>query len=454
MTDTVAARALPDDVLEGILGRLPARSLAASRRVCKAWRDLVDDRRLLLRHLLPHSVRGLFVSNYIYYYYRQHFLARPAPAAEEGGPRIDGEFSFIVREEPFVSHHILDHCNGLVLSSGEHLGGSRMYVCNPTTRRWARLPPAPHYNHRRPKHRTFLVFDPAVSPAQWEVLMAPPEPHKETAKADMEPEKRTMEWPPATWRWSALSSTAMEWEEKVFVREGEAAGTVADLLMKHSLDDQFLPRWRYGAYCQGALYVHCRGEYVSRLCLSTNRYRVIKSPIDLTECQEGAVSSIGRSGNGVCFAALDNMTRLRVWTLNESGDETEWLLKHDSVVMTKCERQRRCDGPWTIDATRDYDRQSKDDEQVSQEDNRDWNSDDDANILDDTADENDWVRTDVDFLLGFHPYKEVIFLGDLGDSAFAYHLNSTKVQYLGELNPGYNHGLFDSFVYTPCLIGV
>nr|TKW02251.1 hypothetical protein SEVIR_8G234000v2 [Setaria viridis] len=170
----------------------------------------------------------------------------------------------------------------------------------------------------------------------------------------------------------------------------------------------------------------------------------------LAECQEGAMSSIGRSGNGVCFAALNNMTQLRVWTLNESGDEPEWLLKHDSVVITKYEK-RRCDGPWTIDATRDYYDSETEDDEVSQEDNRDWNSDGDDNIID-TADENDCFRTSVSFL-GFHPYKEVIFLRDVGNSAVAYHLNSTKVHYLGELNPGcYNHGLFDSFVYTPCLM--
>jgi hypothetical protein len=51
-TDTVAAPALPDDVLEDILCRLPARSLAGSQCVCKAWRDVVGERRLLLRLLL------------------------------------------------------------------------------------------------------------------------------------------------------------------------------------------------------------------------------------------------------------------------------------------------------------------------------------------------------------------------------------------------------------------
>ena len=72
-----AAMALPNDLLADVLGRLPARSLAASRRVCKAWRDLVDEQRLLLRlgRLLPHSLRGLFI-NY-QDYKRPHFFARP-----------------------------------------------------------------------------------------------------------------------------------------------------------------------------------------------------------------------------------------------------------------------------------------------------------------------------------------------------------------------------------------
>ena len=64
-----------------------------------------------------------------------------------------------------------------------------------------------------------------------------------------------------------------------------------------------------------------------RLSLSTNKYQVIKLPIDLAECQQGAKSFIGRSGNGVCFGALDDMARLRVWMLDESdGNKIQWVL--------------------------------------------------------------------------------------------------------------------------------
>jgi hypothetical protein len=40
-----------------------------------------------------------------------------------------------------------------------------------------------------------------------------------------------MEWPPSEWAtWHEFSSSTRRWEEKVFVREGEAAGTAGELL--------------------------------------------------------------------------------------------------------------------------------------------------------------------------------------------------------------------------------
>jgi hypothetical protein len=67
------------------------------------------------------------------------------------------------------------------------------------------------------------------------------------------------------------------------------------------------------------------------------------------------MSSVGKSGNRVCFAALGKMSQqLRVWTLTESGDETEWLLKHHTVVSHPNYEHIRCaDEPWATDAAND-----------------------------------------------------------------------------------------------------
>ncbi|KAL6654598.1 hypothetical protein ACP70R_008063 [Stipagrostis hirtigluma subsp. patula] len=328
-----AVAALPDDVLAAILGGLPARSLATSRCVCKPWRDLVDGRRLLLPDLLPHAVRGLFV-NYIDHF-RPHFFARPTSPSWPCSPNIDGEFAIIERENPHPWFSVLDHCNGLVLLSGDHFGDSAMHVCNPTTRRWARLPP--RSDHRHWARRAALVVDLAASP-HWEVLLQPIEPDKERERQRRPDEDelpdgrlfseddgvgwRLMEWPPQPWIWHVLSSRTMRWEERVFAREGEAAGTVTDLLLQE-VPEFYEPRWRYAAYWQGALYLHCRGEYVSRLSLSDDKYQVIKSPIHIAECKGGVRSFVGRSEYGVYFAALDDMANLRVWILNESPERTD-----------------------------------------------------------------------------------------------------------------------------------
>lgn len=249
---------LPEDLLVAILGRLPSRSLMASRCVCKAWRDLVDGDRRLRRLLLPHYVRGLFI-NY-QDYGRPHFFARPPASAAD--PRISGEFDFVPRKKRYGYYsswyEVLDHCNGLVLFL--ETSGDLTYVCNPTTRRWTRLPPPPPCSGETGwwGRRVFLVFDPAVSP-HYKVLLAPMEPTSEKSGVD-----RLMEWPPSPWTWQEFSSETGRWETKVFVREGEAAGTVGDLLFASLEYNGVQPRWRYAAYWQEEIYMHCHGEYVSR----------------------------------------------------------------------------------------------------------------------------------------------------------------------------------------------
>ena len=89
--------------------------------------------------------------------------------------------------------------------------------------------------------------------------------------------------------------------------------------------------------------------------------------------------------------------------------------------------------------------------------NLDWDSDDDniVNIEDSSC---QYSHTYVSFL-GFHPYKEVVFLALASYKrpvAVAFHLNSSKFQYLGRLHPrdySCDDYIQGPFIYTPCMIG-
>uniref|UniRef100_K3ZNU5 F-box domain-containing protein n=1 Tax=Setaria italica TaxID=4555 RepID=K3ZNU5_SETIT len=160
-THAAMARALPDDLLADVLARLPLRSLAVSQCICKAWRALTDEHRLLL----PRWVRSLF----IHYgdYRRPHFFARPA-ASPEDGPRID--------RKSFVS----SRDGGAVQRHG---GDARVQPHHAAVGAPAAVP-----------NRAFLVFDPAAL-LDYKVLLEPLEP-----KEDGVEEKdacRSTEWPPS-----------------------------------------------------------------------------------------------------------------------------------------------------------------------------------------------------------------------------------------------------------------
>ncbi|KAM0841773.1 hypothetical protein ACQ4PT_058796 [Festuca glaucescens] len=120
---------LPEDVLVEVLRRLPPHSIAASRWVCKAWRDAVDAR--LRSHLLSHSI----------------------------GPAIWGGLDFL----PCKGVKVTDHCNGLMLCR-DWIHRGHQYVVNPATQRWARLPERPPLSMLEFGQTACLVFDHAVSP--------------------------------------------------------------------------------------------------------------------------------------------------------------------------------------------------------------------------------------------------------------------------------------------------
>ncbi|KAL6907658.1 hypothetical protein ACP4OV_002697 [Aristida adscensionis] len=527
--ETSPAPPLPDDVLAAILGRLPPRALAASRRVCRAWRAAVDARGLLLRHALPRAVRGVFV-NFIDYR-RPRFFARPSP---EDAPAVDGGLGFLPRHPCGTLWPVRDHCNGLLLYGTERA----LFVANPATRRWQRLPP----RDDGAGHVSYLAFDPAASP-HYEVVLIPHVPEKPTrpdprgapqihprerkkkkkearralprrkgddpvtafnlsslfsslddtedwwarsveedeegqegylptitapppaSSPEPEPEPedpcRFLEWPPSPWTVPVFSSSAGRWEERSFVREGDAVGiTVEDARADSLRPVDWGPRWRYGVYWQGAFYVHCRGAFVMRLSLTDGKYQVIRPPIDIEEGKH-VRPCLGRSEKGVYFATIQDRWQclLRVWILSESCGHMVWVLKHHIDLeptalwaAVRLNYHHQIDGPWRLDGDSD---DEADNRGMLPKENLEWDSDND-NVVDDEEDSGE-DRYDQIYFLGFHPCKEVVFL-KLAFTGIAFHLNTSKVQYLGRLRPKdyyytYSAGVYESFIYTPCLIG-
>lgn len=235
-------RELPDDLVADVLRCLPPRSVAVSRCVCRAWRDLVDARRLLRADLLPRSVGGIFI-NYCTLY-SPEFFARPTM-----GPSISGDFEFI----PGFSK-VMDHCNGLVLC--RETSGSHDYVANPATRHWAQLPLPPEQDSemRKKSFRRIkcLVYDPTVSP-HYDVFLIHSLYKDYKHKSALEPGQMMMqcEGPVSSdpLQVYVYSSRTGRWEERWFAPEGRVVET--------TIADKKL-------YWRGALYLLSENGFVLR----------------------------------------------------------------------------------------------------------------------------------------------------------------------------------------------
>ncbi|KAK1645373.1 hypothetical protein QYE76_063178 [Lolium multiflorum] len=159
------AQLLPEDVLADVLSRVPPRSLAACRCVCKPLRSVIDGRQLLRTDLLPLSVGGIFLN--FFDIVRPEFFSRPS-----AGPTISGSLDYVPPSRQFgghsfvssrrsinAIHSIQDHCNGLLLLED--------CVVNPATQQWDPLPPCParyRESYGDFTYEEYLVFDPMVSP--------------------------------------------------------------------------------------------------------------------------------------------------------------------------------------------------------------------------------------------------------------------------------------------------
>jgi len=229
---------LPEDVLANMLRHLAPRFLATSRCVCKPWCKIIDTRRLVRADLLPLSLAGIFIN--FPDLVLSEFFSRSST-----GPTIS---DCLPPRDIFSTFS--DHCNGLLLLDD--------YVVNPATYQWVQLPPfpSPHLCTENFFHKEHLVFDPAVSP-HYEVFLIPFACAR-SGRIKLNPATEELEWPLSPCILHVFSSRTKKWEERSFVREGEAAGNVADMRLDHPYVPDTSVYWR------GVLYVYCQNKFVMR----------------------------------------------------------------------------------------------------------------------------------------------------------------------------------------------
>jgi hypothetical protein len=158
-------------------------------------------------------------------------------------------------------HSIQDHCNGLLLLED--------CVVNPATQQWDPLPPCParyRESYGNFTYEEYLVFDPMVSP-HYEVFIIPRVHWRQSCRVrdELYSAVGRSEWPPSLCALPVFSSRSGCWEERSYIREGEPAGTIADMRRP--------PYWPmnkklYAVYWQGAVYVHCQSNFIIRYLIS------------------------------------------------------------------------------------------------------------------------------------------------------------------------------------------
>jgi hypothetical protein len=170
------------------------------------------------------------------------------------------------------------------------------------------------------------------------------------------------------------------------------------------------------------------------MTLSNRKYRVIKLP-GVDGSSKNVTHYLGRSVRGV-YCALYNHG-LQLWHLNESCGQIEWVFEHFIDFKASATRLHACpeqtSTPWIIQDVnyrKDLDsysyRNIHGNRQEPVEEKYDWNSDED-NILDNQDVAQDHYTGYFDFL-GFHPYKEAVFLSLSVKRGVAYHWNTSKLQ--------------------------
>lgn len=154
---------------------------------------------------------------------------------------------------------------------------------------------------------------------------------------------------------------------------------------------------------------------------------------------------LGKSEKGVYYGFEQDGCRLQIWFLSESVDHTEWTPKHevDLRPMLASFPWKDGDGSWYVQG---------DSHEAPEEEEPEWDSDDEDGIVVAAATEVSAPEGSHGYvsILGFHPFKEIIFLHTSSTRVMAYHLNSSKLEDLGCLPLDDGDEIRLSCAYTPC----
>jgi hypothetical protein len=196
--------------------------------------------------------------------------------------------------------------------------------------------------------------------------------------------------------------------------------------------------------------------------MSNAKYRTIRKPSE-AECDHHVRRiRMGISEKGVYCAFQYDWQGLGIFLLNESpGGQLGWELKQLVDLRSFGRKFFRArlgkeehEGPWILQNINCYYKNLYGNNEHEEVAEGNFESDSEDDIAEKPHFESHT------FFLGFHPYKEFVFLNVAFRRAVAYHWNTSEFQDLGNICPtdylefaGHYAQVEASFIYTPCWIG-
>lgn len=128
---------LPDEIIVGIISRLPAKSVGRCRCVCKSWRALLSRRKFIRDHF--NQSRSLLDEALIFTSYKRGCLSyAPLKSAHQVFDEIAVK-NLSFAGQPDCRIDVWGSCDGLLLV----LGRDRMFLLNPVTKEVREVPRSP-----------------------------------------------------------------------------------------------------------------------------------------------------------------------------------------------------------------------------------------------------------------------------------------------------------------------